>query len=223
MTSHLDIDNLKANLKRWTLIFGVLQITVGCMIGFIPPSAVAWYRGIVMAHIELTANGVLMVAFGFLVKELRLSPLLLKLWFALAANRHVDKRIRRSGSSLYRRFVEAHVDNERKIPAAKRHGQSNRHWLTQVVRSDHHGGVTAHPLRPLAIQELQRFVILSEAKDLLLPRAEKEGSPTLSSGRGATAEDSDKEIYPKTTTAAFCFPPSLLSESGHQHLHLSTK
>jgi hypothetical protein len=77
-----DIDTLKANIKRWTLILGVLQITAGCLIGFIPPSAVAWFRGLVMAHIEFTANGVLMVAFGFLVKELQLSPTLLKVWFA---------------------------------------------------------------------------------------------------------------------------------------------
>jgi hypothetical protein len=77
-----DIDSLKANIKRWTLILGVLQITVGCMVGFIPPSAVAWFRGIVMAHIEFTANGVLMVAFAFLIRELRLSPAALKVWFA---------------------------------------------------------------------------------------------------------------------------------------------
>ena len=78
-----DIDSLKANLRHWTLILGVLQITVGCVVGFIPPSAVAWFRGIVMAHIEFTANGVLMVAFGFLVRELRLSPLTWKVWFAM--------------------------------------------------------------------------------------------------------------------------------------------
>ena len=77
-----NIDSLKANLRRWTLLLGVLQITVGCMVGFIPPSAVAWFRGIVMAHIEFTANGVLMVAFGFLVSELRLSSAALKVWFA---------------------------------------------------------------------------------------------------------------------------------------------
>jgi hypothetical protein len=77
-----DIDSLKANIKRWTLILGVLQITVGCVVGFIPPAAVAWFRGIVMAHIEFTANGVLMVAFGFVVRELRLSPAALKVWFA---------------------------------------------------------------------------------------------------------------------------------------------
>ena len=77
-----DIDSLKENLRRWTLLLGVLQITVGCMVGFIPPSAVAWFRGIVMAHIEFTANGVLMVAFGFLVNELRLKPTALKVWFA---------------------------------------------------------------------------------------------------------------------------------------------
>lgn len=76
-----EIDSLKASLRRWTLILGVLQITVGCTIGFIPPSAVAWFRGIVMAHIEFTANGVLMVAFAFLVRELRLSPTALKVWF----------------------------------------------------------------------------------------------------------------------------------------------
>src|SRR5436190_14591100 len=77
-----DIDSLKANLRRWTLILGVLQITVGCVVGFIPPSAVAWFRGIVMAHIEFTANGVLMVAFGFLIQELHLGRAALIAWFA---------------------------------------------------------------------------------------------------------------------------------------------
>ena len=76
-----NMENLKTNLRRWTLILGVLQITVGCVVGFIPPSAVEWFRGIVMAHIEFTANGVLMVAFGFLVSELRLNPTALKVWF----------------------------------------------------------------------------------------------------------------------------------------------
>ncbi len=76
------IDSLKANLRYWTLLLGVLQITVGCLVGFIPPSAVGWFRGIVMAHIEFTANGVLMVAFGFLVKELGLGATGLKTWFA---------------------------------------------------------------------------------------------------------------------------------------------
>ncbi len=75
------MDSLKANLKRWTLILGVLQITVGCAIGFIPPSSVEWFRGIVMAHIEFTANGVLMVVFGLLIGELRLGAMALKAWF----------------------------------------------------------------------------------------------------------------------------------------------
>ena len=77
-----DIDSLKANLRRWTLLLGVIQITVGCLVGFLPPPAVAWFRGIVMAHIEFTMNGVLLVAFGFLVTELRLNPAALKVWFA---------------------------------------------------------------------------------------------------------------------------------------------
>lgn len=79
----MDIDRLKTKLRRWTLILGVLQITVGCAIGFIPPSAVAWFRGIVMAHIEFTANGILMVAFGFLVRELNLRPAALWVWFVM--------------------------------------------------------------------------------------------------------------------------------------------
>lgn len=77
-----EVDSLKDNLRRWTLVLGVLQITVGCIVGFIPPSAVEWFRGIVMAHIEFTANGILMVVFGFLIRELRLRPLMLKAWFA---------------------------------------------------------------------------------------------------------------------------------------------
>ncbi len=76
-----NVEVLKAKLKRWTLLLGVLQITVGCTIGLIPPSAVEWFRGIVMAHIEFTANGVLMVAFGFLVHELQLNSTSLRVWF----------------------------------------------------------------------------------------------------------------------------------------------
>ena len=77
-----DIESLKANLKYWTLLLGVLQITIGCMVGFIPPPAVQWFRGIVMAHIEFTANGVLMVVLGLLVNQLRLGPVAFKAWFA---------------------------------------------------------------------------------------------------------------------------------------------
>lgn len=78
-----EVDALKESLRRWTLILGVLQIMVGCTIGFIPPSAVAWFRGIVMAHIEFTANGVLMVVFGLLVRELALGRVGLWAWFVL--------------------------------------------------------------------------------------------------------------------------------------------
>ncbi len=72
---------LKESLRRWTLVLGVLQITVGCLVGFVPPSAVEWFRGIVMAHIEFTANGVLMVVFGLLVREMRLGNAALWVWF----------------------------------------------------------------------------------------------------------------------------------------------
>ena len=77
----MSVNNLMEKLRVWTLVLGVLQITVGCVVGFIPPSAVAWYRGIVMAHIEFTANGVLMIAFGFLVREMSLNGIALKVWF----------------------------------------------------------------------------------------------------------------------------------------------
>jgi len=76
-----DSSGLKETLRRWTLILGVLQITIGCTVGFIPPSAVSWFRGIVMAHIEFTANGVLMIVLGLLVRELRLSAPALWVWF----------------------------------------------------------------------------------------------------------------------------------------------
>jgi hypothetical protein len=75
-------DALRERLARWTLILGVTQVTVGCFVGFIPPTAVPWFRGIVMAHIEYTANGVLMIAFGFLVREMHLGPVGLWAWFA---------------------------------------------------------------------------------------------------------------------------------------------
>lgn len=74
--------NLKERLRRWTLFLGVLQVTFGCIVGFIPPTAVPWFRGIVMAHIEFTANGVLVVALGLLLLELELGTPALWLWFA---------------------------------------------------------------------------------------------------------------------------------------------
>jgi hypothetical protein len=77
-----DLDSFKALLGRWTIFLGVLQVTVGCIVGFTPPTAVSWFRGIVMAHIEFTANGVLLIALGLLAARLTLPPWALKLWFA---------------------------------------------------------------------------------------------------------------------------------------------
>lgn len=77
-----EADSLKTTLRHWTLLLGVLQITVGCFTGLIPPDAVAWFRGIVMAHIEFTVNGILVVVFGLLLKELQLNRAALLAWFA---------------------------------------------------------------------------------------------------------------------------------------------
>lgn len=78
-----DLGELKETLRRWTIFLGVLQITVGCGIGFIPPAAVQWFRGIVMAHIEYTANGILMIVLGLLLREMVLNATALKAWFLL--------------------------------------------------------------------------------------------------------------------------------------------
>lgn len=74
--------SLKARLRRWTLFLGVVQVTFGCIVGFIPPTAVPWFRGIVMAHIEFTANGVLVLALGLLLSEIELGTPALWAWFA---------------------------------------------------------------------------------------------------------------------------------------------
>ena len=74
--------DLKTKLRRWTLFLGVLQVTFGCVVGFIPPPAVPWFRGIVMAHIEFTANGVLVVVLALLLSEMELGPKALWIWFA---------------------------------------------------------------------------------------------------------------------------------------------
>jgi hypothetical protein len=74
---------LHQRIRRYSLILGVLQVTFGCLLGFIPPPAVEWFRGLVMAHIEYTANGVLVIAFAFLVPELRLGAKALWAWLVL--------------------------------------------------------------------------------------------------------------------------------------------
>ena len=76
-----DIEALKLSMRRWVLIIGILQILFGCLVGFIAPTAVPWFRGIVMAHLEFTANGVLMTVAGLLTCELSLSRSFLRLWF----------------------------------------------------------------------------------------------------------------------------------------------
>lgn len=75
------VDSLKEQLRRWILLIGVAQVLFGCLVGLIPPTAVSWFRGIVMAHIEFTANGVLMTVIGLLTRELRLSAGALRIWF----------------------------------------------------------------------------------------------------------------------------------------------
>ena len=74
-------DLLKERLRRWVLVVGVAQVLFGCVVGFIPPTAVPWFRGVVMAHIEFTANGVLMVVVGLLTREMRLGAGALTIWF----------------------------------------------------------------------------------------------------------------------------------------------
>lgn len=76
-----DVETLKTKIRYWTLVLGVLQITFGCMVGLIPPPAVEWFRGIVMAHIEFTVNGIMVIALGFLVPDMRLNATALKVWF----------------------------------------------------------------------------------------------------------------------------------------------
>ena len=76
-----ELAGLRERLRRWTVFIGVAQILFGCLVGFVPPTAVPWFRGIVMAHIEFTANGVLMVALGLLAREMRLGAGALWAWF----------------------------------------------------------------------------------------------------------------------------------------------
>ncbi len=75
-----DIETFNLRLRRWVLIIGILQVLFGCLVGLVPPTAVPWFRGIVMAHIEFTSNGVLMTVMGLLASELHLPRLLLHLW-----------------------------------------------------------------------------------------------------------------------------------------------
>src|SRR5215472_14160286 len=76
-----EVDSLKEKLRRWVLLIGIAQVLFGCLVGFIPPTAVPWFRGIVMAHIEFTANGVLMTVIGLLARELGLGAGALWVWF----------------------------------------------------------------------------------------------------------------------------------------------
>ena len=68
-------------LRRWVLMIGIAQVLFGCLVGFIPPTAVPWFRGIVMAHMEFTANGMLMTLMGLMTRELHLGAVAWRVWF----------------------------------------------------------------------------------------------------------------------------------------------
>ena len=76
-----EVELLRERLRRWVLLIGIAQLLFGCLVGFIPPTAVPWFRGVVMAHIEFTANGVLMTVIGLLAREMRLSAGAWRIWF----------------------------------------------------------------------------------------------------------------------------------------------
>jgi hypothetical protein len=78
---NMTVDSLQEQLRQWVLLIGVTQVLFGCLVAFTPPTAVPWFRGIVMAHIEFTANGVLMTVLGLLSRELRLSAGAWRIWF----------------------------------------------------------------------------------------------------------------------------------------------
>lgn len=56
------------------MIIGVLQVLLGCFVGFIPPPAVLHFRSIVTAHIEFCINGTLLAVLGILAQYMKLSP-----------------------------------------------------------------------------------------------------------------------------------------------------
>jgi len=98
-------------IRFLTLLLGVIQVTMGCLVGLIPPDAIAWYRGLVMAHIQFTANGVLLVVQGFLLREMVLSPLLLRFWF-VSIQRYLAQWGGRNDSCHHRPilFADARVE-----------------------------------------------------------------------------------------------------------------
>lgn len=50
---------LSAAVQHRAVLLGVAQVLFGCIIGFIPPTAVPHFRTIVAAHIEFCMNGLL--------------------------------------------------------------------------------------------------------------------------------------------------------------------
>jgi hypothetical protein len=101
-----------ARIRHWTLLLGVLQLTLGCLVGLIPPTAVEWSRGLVMAHVEFTANGVLMIVFALFVNELQLGPTALGVLVRLASDRNVEQWGLRFGGRISRLFVPADARRE---------------------------------------------------------------------------------------------------------------
>ncbi len=70
-------------ISFFTIFLGVLQLTAGCIVGLLPPDKVQWYRGIVMAHLEFTANGVMLIVMGFIAREMLLPKKAFRAWFIL--------------------------------------------------------------------------------------------------------------------------------------------
>jgi hypothetical protein len=75
---------VSSRAQKRMLVLGVAQVLLGCLIGFIPPTAVEHFRSLVTSHIEFTANGVMLGVLGLMYPYIRLGSGLLLVMELLA-------------------------------------------------------------------------------------------------------------------------------------------
>eukprot|EP01012_Entosiphon_sulcatum_P045085 TRINITY_DN60033_c0_g1_i1.p1 TRINITY_DN60033_c0_g1~~TRINITY_DN60033_c0_g1_i1.p1 ORF type:complete len:153 (+),score=22.91 TRINITY_DN60033_c0_g1_i1:41-499(+) len=63
-------------MEHLLLVLGVLQVLTGCILGLIPENQWTLYRYAVTAHLEFTANGVLLIALGYVSTKISLPSVL---------------------------------------------------------------------------------------------------------------------------------------------------
>ena len=141
-------ESLQENLGRWTIL-GVVQVTVGCLVGFIPRPRSPGFAASSGGHIEITRKwGAGRSPSVFSSRRCALDPRALGL-VRRPPTRHLDQRNGRAGGGSLGLLLAADADDQREIPGPPGTRSPSGHRPAATLWCHDDGGPVSYALRAL--------------------------------------------------------------------------